>query len=235
MELRVGRKYRLGRKLGSGTSAGPLRGRRGRGHTAGASRSETRSLNGAAPAGIVGLCAVAGVVRLRGGARGGDSLADKAPPLRLDAGAFGDIYLGVHVLSGENVAIKLEPLDSRHQQLVYEAKIYKLLEGGGACGAPGITLVLGNESLHTARTVRSPRPPGPWLHSGHPPDSLVRRGGRLQRHDHRPAGPQPGGLVQLLQPALLAQDGVHARRAANLPRPVHARARLCPPRHQGAR
>lgn len=51
---------------------------------------------------------------------------------KLGEGAFGAIYLGVNVLSGESVAIKLEPLDSKHQQLVYEAKIYKLLEGGGA-------------------------------------------------------------------------------------------------------
>jgi len=49
---------------------------------------------------------------------------------KLGSGAFGDCYLGTNILSGENAAIKLEPLESKHRQLLYEAKIYKLLEGG---------------------------------------------------------------------------------------------------------
>lgn len=55
---------------------------------------------------------------------------------RIGSGSFGQIHIGTHVSSAEDVAIKLEPLRSRHPQLLYEAKIYKLL--GGQPGIPGI-------------------------------------------------------------------------------------------------
>ena len=40
-----------------------------------------------------------------------------------------DIYLGTNVTSGEEVAMKLESTKSKHPQLVYEAKLYKILQG----------------------------------------------------------------------------------------------------------
>ncbi|KAK4055491.1 serine/threonine protein kinase [Microbotryomycetes sp. JL201] len=43
---------------------------------------------------------------------------------------FGDIYLGVNIISGEEVAIKLESVKAKHPQLEYEAKVYKTLAGG---------------------------------------------------------------------------------------------------------
>ena len=42
----------------------------------------------------------------------------------------GDIYLGVNIISGEEVAIKLESIKAKHPQLEYEAKVYKTLAGG---------------------------------------------------------------------------------------------------------
>lgn len=42
----------------------------------------------------------------------------------------GDIYLGVNIVSGEEVAIKLESVKAKHPQLEYESKVYKTLAGG---------------------------------------------------------------------------------------------------------
>ncbi|PWZ20844.1 Casein kinase 1 [Zea mays] len=44
--------------------------------------------------------------------------------------SFGEIYLAVNVQNGEEVAVKLESVTSRHPQLHYESKLYMLLQGG---------------------------------------------------------------------------------------------------------
>lgn len=49
---------------------------------------------------------------------------------QIGSGSFGDIYLGVNVISGEEVAVKLESVKARHPQLDYEARVYKALSGG---------------------------------------------------------------------------------------------------------
>lgn len=49
---------------------------------------------------------------------------------KIGSGSFGEIYAGTNVHTGEEVAIKLEPLKSRHPQLLYESKIYRVLQGG---------------------------------------------------------------------------------------------------------
>ncbi|KAK9473127.1 kinase-like protein [Dipodascopsis tothii] len=49
---------------------------------------------------------------------------------KIGSGSFGDIYLGKNVISGEEVAIKLESVHARHPQLEYEARVYKILAGG---------------------------------------------------------------------------------------------------------
>lgn len=49
---------------------------------------------------------------------------------RIGSGSFGDIYSGVNVISGEEVAIKLESTSARHPQLDYEARVYRALSGG---------------------------------------------------------------------------------------------------------
>ncbi|CAD7937080.1 unnamed protein product [Amoebophrya sp. A25] len=49
---------------------------------------------------------------------------------KIGSGSFGDIYLGADIQTGEEVAIKLESIKSRHPQLLYESKLYKILAGG---------------------------------------------------------------------------------------------------------
>jgi len=55
---------------------------------------------------------------------------------RIGSGSFGEIYGGVNVHTGEEVAIKLEPIKTKHPQLIYESKIYRVLQGG--YGIPGV-------------------------------------------------------------------------------------------------
>lgn len=55
---------------------------------------------------------------------------------KVGSGSFGEIYAGTNVHTGEDVAIKLEPIKSKHPQLLYESKIYRVLQGG--YGIPGV-------------------------------------------------------------------------------------------------
>ena len=50
---------------------------------------------------------------------------------KIGSGAFGEIYEGINVDTNEEVAIKMEPVRSRQPQLMYEYKIYRVLQGGG--------------------------------------------------------------------------------------------------------
>ncbi|KAG6901860.1 casein kinase I [Termitomyces sp. Mi166 len=81
LDLRVGGKYRLGKKIGSG-SFGML------------------------------------------------STSSVSLPSSHEALYAGDIYLGINIISGEEVAIKLESVKAKHPQLEYESKVYKTLAGG---------------------------------------------------------------------------------------------------------
>ncbi|KAK4376241.1 hypothetical protein RND71_006918 [Anisodus tanguticus] len=49
---------------------------------------------------------------------------------KIGSGSFGELYIGVNVQNGEEVAIKLESAKTRYPQLHYESKIYMLLQGG---------------------------------------------------------------------------------------------------------
>ncbi|EMR10683.1 hypothetical protein PNEG_00834 [Pneumocystis murina B123] len=49
---------------------------------------------------------------------------------KIGSGSFGDIYLGTNIISGEEIAIKLESSKVKHPQLEYEARVYKALAGG---------------------------------------------------------------------------------------------------------
>lgn len=49
---------------------------------------------------------------------------------KIGSGSFGDIYLGINVANGEELAVKLESQKARHPQLLYESKLYKILQGG---------------------------------------------------------------------------------------------------------
>jgi casein kinase I family protein HRR25 len=61
---------------------------------------------------------------------------------KIGSGSFGDIYIGLIlkvcsyfpgtcITDGEEVAIKMESVQTEHPQLHYEAKLYKQLQGGG--------------------------------------------------------------------------------------------------------
>lgn len=49
---------------------------------------------------------------------------------KIGSGSFGDIYLGRNITNGEEVALKMESTVARHPQLLYEYKLYKVLNGG---------------------------------------------------------------------------------------------------------
>lgn len=49
---------------------------------------------------------------------------------KVGSGSFGDIYIGTNITNNEEVALKLESVKTKHPQLFYEAKIYKILAGG---------------------------------------------------------------------------------------------------------
>ncbi|KAL0758130.1 hypothetical protein Bca101_095798 [Brassica carinata] len=59
---------------------------------------------------------------------------------KIGSGSFGELYLGVNVQTGEEVAVKLESVKTKHCQLHYESKLYMLLQGGSGCysGIPNI-------------------------------------------------------------------------------------------------
>jgi len=48
---------------------------------------------------------------------------------KIGSGSFGDVYLGTDVTTGEDVAIKLERIRTKHPQLLYESKVYRILQG----------------------------------------------------------------------------------------------------------
>ena len=52
------------------------------------------------------------------------------PKKLLGKGSFGKIYAGINKTTGEEIAIKLEPLNTEQPQLIYEYKIYKYLQNG---------------------------------------------------------------------------------------------------------
>ena len=49
---------------------------------------------------------------------------------KIGHGAFGEIYIGKSVRTGKPVAVKKEPINTKFPQLLYEAKVYSILEGG---------------------------------------------------------------------------------------------------------
>ncbi|XP_026728895.1 uncharacterized protein LOC113494684 isoform X3 [Trichoplusia ni] len=49
---------------------------------------------------------------------------------KIGGGSFGDIYLAINIASGEEVAVKIESIKARHPQLLYESRVYKMLQGG---------------------------------------------------------------------------------------------------------
>lgn len=72
---------------------------------------------------------------------------------KIGSGSFGDIYLGTNMTTGEEVAIKLESVKTKHPQLLYESKIYRILHGGCKFvkfiySLGSATLLLGDAYMH---------------------------------------------------------------------------------------
>jgi len=57
---------------------------------------------------------------------------------KIGSGSFGDIYLGMDIPTGDEVAIKLESVKTRHPQLHYESKLYRVLAGEKGVPPKGI-------------------------------------------------------------------------------------------------
>lgn len=55
---------------------------------------------------------------------------------KIGSGSFGEIYLGTNIQTNEEVAIKLENAKTKHPQLLYESKLYRILQGG--TGIPNV-------------------------------------------------------------------------------------------------
>jgi casein kinase 1 len=55
---------------------------------------------------------------------------------KIGSGSFGEIYLGTNIQTNEEVGIKLERIATKHPQLLYESKLYRILQGG--TGIPNI-------------------------------------------------------------------------------------------------
>lgn len=95
MELRVGNKYRLGRKIGSGSFGDIYLG------------------------------------EFSTSFRTSYTCKQKLNVPRINRKKNVSTLLGTNICTGEEVAIKLECIKTRHPQLHIESKFYKMMQGGG--------------------------------------------------------------------------------------------------------
>ncbi|KAI5445502.1 Casein kinase 1-like protein 1, variant 4 [Lathyrus oleraceus] len=48
---------------------------------------------------------------------------------KIGSGSFGEIYLGTNIQTNEEVGVKLENVRTKNPQLLYESKLYRILQG----------------------------------------------------------------------------------------------------------
>ncbi len=102
-----------------------------------------------------------------------------------------------------------ESVKTKHPQLLYESKLYKILQGGSESPSPKSCLGRILPSICPTDCSRS------WFACSWDPErAVVWRGRRLQCHGSGLAGSELGGPLQLLQPQVQSQDCAHASRPA---------------------
>ena len=68
---------------------------------------------------------------------------------KIGSGSFGDIYLGINITNGEEVAVKLESSKARH--LLYESKLYKILQAWSFCSI--VYFMFSHWSIHVCQVL----------------------------------------------------------------------------------
>lgn len=66
---------------------------------------------------------------------------------KIGSGSFGEIYLATHIETFEIVAVKIENNKTKHPQLLYEAKLYNILQGGSGIPATKWSGIDGEENV----------------------------------------------------------------------------------------
>lgn len=57
---------------------------------------------------------------------------------KIDEGAFGEIYQAINTKTNLEVAVKVEPVNTEHPQLIYECKLYNYLHNDSTVIDKGI-------------------------------------------------------------------------------------------------
>ena len=48
---------------------------------------------------------------------------------KIGSGSFGQIFIGINIITGEEIAVKFEDVEAKHPQLEYKARVYKSFAG----------------------------------------------------------------------------------------------------------